>query len=116
MAQITEHAATGELRPGERLPTVRQLADRLDVAPGTVARAYGELERRGVVVTEGARGTRIAERAGAAAGEGERSRTLAELLRPAAVSAFHLGASADELRAALETAMLGIFDREGRAA
>ena len=42
--------ATGALQPGERLPTVRQLADELDIAPGTVARAYGELERQGVVV------------------------------------------------------------------
>jgi DNA-binding transcriptional regulator YhcF (GntR family) len=75
-----------------------------------VARAYSELEREGVVVTEGARGTRVAERAGSGAPL-QRPETLAGLLRPVAVAAFHLGADADELRAALEVAMTGIFDK-----
>jgi GntR family transcriptional regulator len=107
VAQVQEAVATGLLSPGERLPTVRQLADELDIAPGTVARAYGELERRGVVVTEGARGTRVAERERPA--EPERPETLMGLLRPVAVAAFHMGASAHELRSALERAMTGIF-------
>src|SRR5207249_765062 len=46
IAQVQEAMATGRLRPGDRLPPVRQLADRLDIAPGTVARAYGDLERQ----------------------------------------------------------------------
>src|SRR6266496_2998982 len=58
VAQIQEAVATGTLRPGNRLPPVRQLADQLEIAPGTVARAYSELERRGIVVTDGARGKR----------------------------------------------------------
>src|SRR5206468_2526682 len=62
VSQIQEAVATGTLRPGNRLPPVRQLADQLEIAPGTVARAYSELERRGIVVTDGARGTRVAER------------------------------------------------------
>src|SRR3712207_6470055 len=62
VAQVQEAVATAHLVPGDRLPTVRQLADELDIAPGTVARAYAELERLGVVITEGARGTRIAPR------------------------------------------------------
>ncbi|MGH7507753.1 MAG: Clp protease N-terminal domain-containing protein, partial [Longimicrobiales bacterium] len=60
IAQVQEAVATGVLAAGDRLAPVRRLADDLDIAPGTVARAYGELERLGVVVTEGARGTRIA--------------------------------------------------------
>lgn len=115
VAQITEAAATGALRPGERLPTVRQLADELDVAPGTVARAYGELERQGLVITDGARGTRVAERTGAVAGKAERSETLVGLLRPVAVAAFHLGADAEDLRVALEAAMQGIFEKNQAA-
>jgi DNA-binding transcriptional regulator YhcF (GntR family) len=115
VGQITEAVATGALRPGERLPTVRQLADDLDIAPGTVAKAYGELERQGFVVTQGARGTRVADR-GAAPADGERMQTLAGLLRPVAVAAFHLGADAQDLRVALEAAMQGIFDRERSAA
>lgn len=107
VAQVQEAVATGALTPGERLPTVRQLADALDIAPGTVARAYSELERRGVVITEGARGTRVAERTRPP--EPERPETLAGLLRPVAVAAFHMGATAQELRTALERAMQGIF-------
>lgn len=116
VAQITEAAATGDLRPGERLPTVRQLADELDVAPGTVARAYSELERERLVITEGTRGTRIADRLAPPVRGLERPETLAGLLRPVAVAAFHLGASAGELRAALEEAMRGIFDKRDHAA
>lgn len=109
VAQVQEAVATGRLRSGERLPAVRQMADQLDIAPGTVARAYGELERLGLVVTDGARGTRVAERAAPPPAAG-RPEALAGLLRPVAVAAFHMGATARELRDALEEAMRGIFD------
>ncbi|WP_354002845.1 GntR family transcriptional regulator [Microbacterium elymi] len=49
--------ATGELAPGERLPTVRRLAEDLGLAAGTVARAYRELETSGVIETRGRAGT-----------------------------------------------------------
>ncbi len=110
IAQVQEGVATGALKPADRLPAVRQLADQLDIAPGTVARAYSELESRGVVITEGARGTRIADRARNSRKQTDHSETLTGLMRPVAVAAFHLGATADDLRAALERAMTGIFD------
>jgi GntR family transcriptional regulator len=116
VAQVTEAIATGTLRPGERLPTVRQLADELDIAPGTVARAYGELEREKLVVTEGVRGTRVASRAETPIAASDRPETLTGLLRPVVVAAFHLGGSAAELRMALDEAMRGIFDRNEEAA
>jgi GntR family transcriptional regulator len=111
VARVQEAVATGGLAPGGRLPAVRRLADELDIAPGTVARAYAELERLGMVVTEGARGTRVAPRDRAAsAARRANAETLAGLLRPVAVAAFHRGLGADDLRAALEQAMDGIFD------
>lgn len=58
--QLAARAASGELAPGTKLPTVRGLAGQLGVAAGTVARAYRELEADGVVVTEGRRGTFVA--------------------------------------------------------
>lgn len=109
VAQITEATATGALRRGERLPTVRQLADELDIAPGTVARAYARLEAQKIVVTEGARGTRVAERPAGPDPALTTPDNLAALLRPVAVAAFHLGATASALRDALEQAMRGIF-------
>jgi DNA-binding transcriptional regulator YhcF (GntR family) len=66
--QIASRAATGDLAPGTRLPTVRALATELHLAVNTVARAYRELEADGVVVTEGRRGTFVA--ASTAAGTG----------------------------------------------
>lgn len=44
--------ATGRLRPGDQLPTVRQLAVDLQLNANTVARVYGELERAGVIETK----------------------------------------------------------------
>lgn len=110
VGRVKEAAATGELRPGTRLPPVRQLADTLDIAPGTVARAYSELERLGVVVTDGARGTRVAEASTPSQSRPVDLEQLAGLLRPAAVAAFHMGARANDMRRALEAAMDGILD------
>ncbi len=58
--QIASRAASGDLSPGTRLPTVRALAAELHLAVNTVARTYRELEADGVVVTEGRRGTFVA--------------------------------------------------------
>ena len=58
-SQITALVLTGDLRAGDRLPSIRQLAGDLDLASGTVARAYRELEADGVVRGHGARGTRV---------------------------------------------------------
>src|SRR6476620_1494941 len=58
--QIATRAASGDLAPGTRLPTVRALATELHLAVNTVARTYRELEADGVVVTEGRRGTFVA--------------------------------------------------------
>lgn len=116
VAQVQEQIATGALHPEERLPPVRRLADQLDVAPGTVARAYAELERLGLVVTQGARGTRVASRSRAAAPAPQRTEMLIGLLRPVVVAAFHLGATADELRGAMDEAMRDIFGDGGSAA
>ncbi|NNL84577.1 MAG: aminotransferase class I/II-fold pyridoxal phosphate-dependent enzyme [Myxococcales bacterium] len=50
---------SGKLRPGERIPTVRELAISLDVSPTTVSSAYRELRERRLVIGEGRRGTRV---------------------------------------------------------
>lgn len=59
--QLREFVERGDLRPGEALPTVRQLAADLRVAPNTVARAYTELQDTGWLTTDGRRGTRVAD-------------------------------------------------------
>jgi GntR family transcriptional regulator len=55
--QVTALVLAGGLAPGDRLPSIRQLANDLGLAGGTVARAYRELESDGVVATRGRHGT-----------------------------------------------------------
>ena len=58
--QVTALVLGGALATGDRLPAIRQLANDLGLAGGTVARAYRELESDGVVSTHGRHGTVIA--------------------------------------------------------
>ena len=60
--QIAALILGGQLAPDVRLPTVRQLAADLALAPGTVARAYRELEDAGLIETRGRHGTRVSHR------------------------------------------------------
>lgn len=55
--QIAQQVASGALKAGDKLPTVRRLAADLGIAPNTVARAYRELEQTGVISTRGRAGT-----------------------------------------------------------
>ncbi|MEP6667305.1 MAG: GntR family transcriptional regulator [Nocardioidaceae bacterium] len=55
--QVAAMTVTGELEPGQKLPTVRQLAADLGLAVNTVARAYRELEADRIISTQGRRGT-----------------------------------------------------------
>lgn len=57
--QIRGLIQSGDLAPGTLLPTVRQLADDLNVAPNTVARAYADLQNEGWLISEGRRGTHV---------------------------------------------------------
>jgi DNA-binding transcriptional regulator YhcF (GntR family) len=58
--QIAEMIDAGTLATGDRLPPIRQLAADLGIAPGTVARAYSELERAGLVTSRRPHGTTVA--------------------------------------------------------
>jgi len=59
--QVKHLAASGRLTPGDELPPIRVLAEQLLVNPNTVARAYLELERAGVVTKRHGSGTYVAE-------------------------------------------------------
>lgn len=63
--QLAESVANGSLAPETKLPTVRRLAGDLGLSPNTIARAYQELEREGIIETRGRKGTFIAEVASA---------------------------------------------------
>lgn len=58
--QLADLIAAGQLRPGDRLPPLRQLAGDLGLAVGTVARTYRELEQEGRITSRRGGGTRVA--------------------------------------------------------
>jgi len=59
--QLKENLMKGFLKPGDEIPSVRKLALELKVTPGTVAKAYQELEREHIINTVRGRGTYISE-------------------------------------------------------
>jgi GntR family transcriptional regulator len=63
--QVKYLVASGRLAPGDELPTIRALAERLLVNPNTVARAYRDLEAAGVVATRRGAGTHVSDAASA---------------------------------------------------
>lgn len=63
--QISGLITTGALARGDRLPSVRQLASDLQVAPGTVAKSYRVLEADGLITSRAGSGTRVSDQASA---------------------------------------------------
>ena len=61
-AALARRIHRGSLAPGSRLPTVRALAEELELAPNTVAKAYRALERDRLIETRGRRGTFVTHR------------------------------------------------------
>lgn len=99
--QITHAITTGAVRPGDRLPTVRQLAADLVINPNTVARAYRELERAGLVEGGPRRGTFVKYSPPALLVH-ERRKRLQPYIDGLIAEARVLGFSADELMALID--------------
>jgi len=100
--QIINHIgaalASGTLKEGDRLPTIRSLHEQLDVNPNTVAKAYRELELKGVIVSERGNGSYI--KAGAEAArlpKNERKERLTSFYRRMLTEAAGCGLTENEL-------------------
>ena len=89
--QIVNMVTAGTMQPGTQLPTIRQLASDLGLAKGTVSKAYDELLRAGVVVSDGRRGTRVADEPGIHRTKAEVTRELVTAAEQYAVAARQLG-------------------------
>jgi len=96
-SQIAAQIGAGYLVDGERLPSVRGLADELGLAAGTVAKAYQLLEESGLVHTARGAGTRVIRPVAVPEPVAEAARALAAAARSA-------GLSADQAAAALREA------------
>jgi GntR family transcriptional regulator len=104
-AQIAGLVAAAELSPGSRMPSVRQLAGDLGLAPGTVARAYSELEADGLLVTRQRGGTFVAQPAAQADADTARQQALAAAAQTFVTTARQLGLGDEAAEAAIRRAM-----------
>lgn len=106
--QIKHALAVGTLSPGDSLPTVRELAGELSIAPNTIVKAYNELQHMGLIESRPGRGTVVV-------GEAEETlraqqiEALKQRLSALVHDASSLGLSAEELRACFERAVLQFF-------
>lgn len=89
--------ATGRLRVGEQLPTVRQLAVELRVNANTVAKVYAELERSGVLETRRGVGTFVSARHFSASHRDEHEKHLTQLVDRFLEEAGAMGFSLDDV-------------------
>jgi GntR family transcriptional regulator len=94
--QIESGVLSGRLKTGDKLPTIRSLAVNLKVNPNTIAKAYGELEIRGILATQVGSGTYIADKKPEPEDKG-RERRIREVLTRFMQEMEGLGAGKEEI-------------------
>ena len=103
--QVKHAIASGVLRQGEFLPSLRDTAKELRINPHTVAKAYRELEMMGLVQTDHGRGTYVRD-SGEALPETQRREELDRLSEQLIVEGYHIGASPEEIIDALQRKLI----------
>lgn len=111
-AQLAVMITAGLLEPATRLPTVRELALALSVAPGTVARAYRELTVDGLIATHGRRGTVVVDEPPGSEPMLERAKRLAAAADTFALAVKQLGIRKAAAVSAAERALDELEQRE----
>lgn len=96
--QVKRSVALGILQAGEQLPTVKQLALDLTINPNTVAKAYKELERDGVIETAAGKGSFVRTNGSANSAKSAASDVARDVFEAAVREAKSIGLSADEIR------------------
>ena len=94
--QVKYQVASGRLAPGEELPPIRTLAERLLINPNTVARAYRELELAGLVTKRRTAGTYVSD-TGSPLARRERLRILSERIDALLAEARSMNIPFDEV-------------------
>ena len=108
--QVRHAAASGGLRPGEPLPSIRPLAEELRVNRNTVAKAYSELESQGVIETIPGKGCFLKEN-NTPFTKQVRQRLLVKEVDEAVVAAHHLQVKRESFLALVEE-RLDHFERK----
>jgi GntR family transcriptional regulator len=94
--QVKYYIASGSLKPGDQLPSIRELAQKLVINPTTVVRVYSDLEHEGIIEMRHGKGAFVSA-SGHHMNAAERERTLRKLARHLAVEAVQMGASASQV-------------------
>jgi GntR family transcriptional regulator len=113
--QVRALTAAGRLKPGDQLPTVREMAGEAHINFNTVARAYRILDEAGLISTQHGRGTYAVARPPSARARKARSQALDLLVRDALEAAARIGCGPVEVQAAVARAA-GRPARTGTAA
>ena len=100
--RVLELIETGELKPGDQLPTTRQLAVQLGINFNTVARAYRMLDQGAAISTQHGRGTYILEEKSQKQSKQGNSDTIEELTRFYLRKATYLGFEPEEIKRCFE--------------
>ena len=111
--QVKSAAASGALRPGEPLPSIRPLAEQLRINRNTVAKAYAELEGQGVIETIAGRGCFLKENHSPFRKD-VRLKMVAEEIDAAIVQAHHLRVEEGEF-IDLVKERLDVFEQTNKA-
>ncbi|MCH5204345.1 MAG: GntR family transcriptional regulator [Oscillospiraceae bacterium] len=93
-ARITELIISGELKEGEKLPAVREIAKQLTINPNTVQKTYAELERQGLIYSVPAKGSYVSSRANYI---GSLNKQTADEFAESAKNALSRGLTKDDL-------------------
>ena len=110
--QVKAAAASGLIRPGDPLPSVRSLAEDLRINRNTVARAYAELESESVIETRQGSGCFLKDGDASPLRKSVRSGLLAEALDAVIVQAHHLQIPDPELRSLLSERLEAFRQRQ----
>ena len=113
--QIQHRVLSGQLKTGDQLPTVRQLAAELRVNFNTVARAYRILDDLGLISTQQGRGTYIWQPPPPEKAADYRRLALERLARHFLNDARGMGFSPEEIQAAIEQEMIQILPQNQNA-
>lgn len=114
MRQVVDAIAGGRLQPGARLPSHRDLAQTLVVAPLTIKKAYDELEKEGYVRMQRGQGSFITE--GPQMSSAQRAARLRPQVRRLLSDAAVIGVSPPEVRAIFEAEAKLLSQERGGAA
>jgi len=108
--EVKSAVARGACASGEMIPSVRQMAAQALINPNTVAKAYRDLERDGIVTTRRGLGVFVAEGAAKLCRNGRRE-DIREKLEEITAEARRAGISGEELREEIERALSDAYAR-----